>query len=517
MPILQQVYNADGNARLCSPDGVVIMIRFRASLAVAAAMASMPGIATADPCGMVPPITVQDDASLVRVGDQQTYVFFKGGLETFVIRPGFSGNVEDFGMLIPFPTPPAIRKVPESIFGHVAAAIDPPEVEVDVRFDPRSRGRSLSTFGRPAREPAKPGLDLLKQDEVRVLREEAVGMYEVAVLEAGSSAALKKWMTEHKYKFPEGMDAVCDDYVDLRWCFVAVKTKVGGKSNVDPKPGQRDVNTKLPSGSTFDGHVQAMGFRFKSDKLVVPMRLSAFNEGELRNIVYLLTDGPRRIRSIPEEYVVRQVLGEELFRNVTAPLPLRIIGGTEADIPDWQRQSLPQRRDPAPHNGNAKEMFASDMLALSKNRLSHPHEESEKMLLRIGEHFGLRGPSIDTENLAVLADERKRATDAAVADLKRMTLTMIDGDFPREVLGGQNLAFSEYKMPARRNSRAYYDAKTKRPGDKQEGVLKLGALDSSSRKSGRGPLRLGAITFGAVGFLLALAMLGLTVGRRRGR
>ena len=49
------------------------------------------GPAFADPCGMVPPIYVQDNSSLVRVGDQQTYVFYKDGIETFVIRPGFSG------------------------------------------------------------------------------------------------------------------------------------------------------------------------------------------------------------------------------------------------------------------------------------------------------------------------------------------------------------------------------------------------------------------------------------------
>ena len=70
------------------------------------------GIALADPCGMVPPIYIQDGSSLVRVGDQQTYVFHKDGMETFVIRPGFSGKVEDFGMLIPFPAPPAVRKAP---------------------------------------------------------------------------------------------------------------------------------------------------------------------------------------------------------------------------------------------------------------------------------------------------------------------------------------------------------------------------------------------------------------------
>src|SRR5207248_1155585 len=61
-------------------------------------------------------------------GDEQTYVFFKDGLETFVIRPGFSGKVEDFGMLISFPTPPALRKVSEDIFPQISKAIDPPEV-----------------------------------------------------------------------------------------------------------------------------------------------------------------------------------------------------------------------------------------------------------------------------------------------------------------------------------------------------------------------------------------------------
>ncbi len=91
------------------------------------------GVALADPCGMVPPIYVTDNTSIVRVGDEQTYVFYKDGIETFVIRPGFSGKVEDFGMLISFPTPPALRKVSEDIFPQIAKAIDPPEVVIDVR------------------------------------------------------------------------------------------------------------------------------------------------------------------------------------------------------------------------------------------------------------------------------------------------------------------------------------------------------------------------------------------------
>src|SRR5262245_62919944 len=106
---------------------------FRALLVLVVVLGTC-GIAAADPCGMVPPIYGTDNTSIVRVGDEQTYVFYKDGIETFVIRPGFSGKVDDFGMLISFPTPPALRKVSEDIFPQIAKAIDPPEVVVDLRL-----------------------------------------------------------------------------------------------------------------------------------------------------------------------------------------------------------------------------------------------------------------------------------------------------------------------------------------------------------------------------------------------
>ena len=96
----------------------------------------------ADPFGMVPPVYVGNDVPIARVGEQKTYVFFKDGVETVVIRPGFEGKVEEFGMLIPFPAIPDLRKVSDNIFPHIAAAIDPPEIVIDMRiqlFSFRSR------------------------------------------------------------------------------------------------------------------------------------------------------------------------------------------------------------------------------------------------------------------------------------------------------------------------------------------------------------------------------------------
>jgi hypothetical protein len=170
---------------------------------------------------------------------------------------------------------------------------------------------------------------------------------------------------------------------------------------------------------------------------------------------------------------------------------------------------LAQQRDPTPHSGLAKELFASDLLAVKNGRLSHPFEEDEKMLLRIGENFGLRGPEIDKLNLAALDKEREKAVKDALADVKKMTMTVIDGDFPREVVGAQNLIFGEYRMPARRNSPEFYDAKDKKPSGKREGMLKLGALPPTAQRGGA--LRLGFIT------LCALVGVGLVLLAHRRR
>jgi hypothetical protein len=473
---------------------------------------------------MVPPVYVGNDVPIARVGEQKTYVFFKDGVETVVIRPGFEGKVDEFGMLIPFPAIPDLRKVSDNIFPQIAAAIDPPEVVIDMRQRIFSRFKSANISRSFSFAMGKK----LAEKEVRVVKQEAVGMYEVAVLEAGSAAALKKWVDEHGFQYPEGMDDACNDYVKQGWCFVAVKTKVGQKKGVDPKPGMRKVDSTLPDGSTFDGNVQAMGFRFKVKQLVVPMRLSTFNEGDLHNIVYILSDKPLKIRSVPEEYVVRQISGEQLLKNVIDPLPLRIIGGTVSRLQPFHKQNLGTRRDPSPHNGAAKDLFAADLLAVKANRLTHPHEEVEKMLLAVGERLSLRGQEIDKLNEASLKAERDETVRQGLEDLKGMTLSVIDGSFPREVLASRNLTFSPYKMPGRRNKREFYDAKTMKPAAAQPGVIHFGAVSWNGPLNGKpagkslradprkahGPRPVGTSLAFAIGSCL---FVGAVIGVRRGR
>lgn len=98
-----------------------------------------------------------------------------------------------------------------------------------------------------------------------------------------------------------------------------------------------------------------------------------------------------------------------------------------------------------------------------------------------------------------------------------MTLTVVDGDFPREVLGSRNLSFSEYSMPTRRNNATSYSATQHAPARNAEGKLyrdaDLGAIiraeERLARESQGGT---SGSLFG--GISLGLLLLGLAVSFR---
>jgi hypothetical protein len=379
---------------------------------------------------------------------------FSDGVETIALRPGFTGKVEEFGMLIPFPAVPALRKIDDDTFAHIESSIDPPQVKVWV-YEPR---RYYLEHDMPSMAAESDGAALeaplaVRKNEVRVLKEEAVGMYEVAVLAAGSARALQRWMDEHAYRYPEGMDDVAEDYVKIGWVFVAIKTRVAAAAGVAPRPGMRKAEAVLPAGASFDGHVQGMGFRFRVAEPVVPMRLSVFNGEDPRNVVYMLTDEAVRIDDVPESLVVRQLPGSELFANLTEPLDLIFMEGNKAGLGPNGRAQVDEARRPEPFNRIAAELFAADLLAISSGELSLPFEEEEKELLRVSEALNLRGPDVDRLHTAAIEEQRTAALDGALKDLRSLTMTVFDGVFPGRVLADQNLEFSPYRIPAARNLR----------------------------------------------------------------
>ena len=431
------------------------MFRSLTILVVVAVMVCTEG-AYADPCGMVPPITVKinPSQSIQRIGDQMTFVFFKDGIEDIIINPSFKGKISEFGMLVPFPSAPAIRSVPDDIFQQVMNAVEPPKCTVQVPLW-RRFSKSMSNAESADKDPKNDlASGALAYNTVRVLKEEAVGMYQAATLEAGSPKALEDWMAKNGYMYPKGMEEAVKHFVTERWCFVAIKARVGTKKDAQPKAGMKEVDNKLPEEAEFTGAVHATGFRFKTDKCVVPMRMATYNEGRLFNRLYCLSDSPVYIEQLPKEMVKKQLNGKKLIANMTDLLPLELVGGTAADMEsmygkNWENMYAGQR-DPSVHNAKAKDAFLSDVLAVQNGSLIHPFEESEKKLFLVAERMGLRGHQIHEFIQKSLAEERKKALDGALKGLEKMTLTVVEGDFPRDVLRNNELTFGKYEMPVKK-------------------------------------------------------------------
>jgi hypothetical protein len=131
-------------------------------------------------------------------------------------------------------------------------------------------------------------------------------------------------------------------------------------------------------------------------------------------------------------------------------LPL-VVQGPRKRVTQAQLDSLDGQRDPGPYNGVARDLFAGDLLAEARGELSLPFEEREKELLRINEALSLRGVAIDQQVEAEVQQARTEALSPVLSDLYEMTLTVVDGNFPRRVLRDENLHLSSHTIPASRN------------------------------------------------------------------
>lgn len=259
----------------------------------------------AEPCFMASPVTEPRpgvvDPVLVRRGVQRTYVFHLGRVEDIVVQPSLAGGAEHFGMILPFPEAPVIRKVEGTFFD-----------DLDRLLAPDRPGPAIDHLEMEAPEAGPDG--------VRVLREEVVGIYKAATLEAGSAAALIDWLDGNGYNHPPAMDAIAQEYVERGWVFVAVKVELTAHAGVDPVPGGREVEPGLPAGARVSGPIQAMGFRFHSEHLVLSARLASLNDrSQMTSRLYLLTDRAIRLAPLDDAFVREHVSGKLLFDRARWP------------------------------------------------------------------------------------------------------------------------------------------------------------------------------------------------------
>jgi hypothetical protein len=113
---------------------------------------------------------------------------------------------------------------------------------------------------------------LKREDKVKIEAKYLVGEYDILILSAKESTALKTWLDENGYKIPAGADEVLEPYIKSNLKFFVVKVNEKEKK-------------KLPGN-----FLRPIQISFSSPKFMLPIRLGMANaDGDQDMLVYAFT------------------------------------------------------------------------------------------------------------------------------------------------------------------------------------------------------------------------------------
>jgi len=184
-------------------------------------------------------------------------------METFTVQPKFEGSALDFGMVIPTPAQPKLDEMPKEFFKHLAVYSimkkrEFPKSEllpvVARQFGAAGGGKG---GGGAARDAAAPAAE--RAPEIKVLEAGVVGSLDYKIIEAGRADDLFKWLKDNKYSY-SGDEATLNFYVQKKWIFTVMKIDT--------------MQMKKNKDGSYAGEVTPTRFKFSSDKLVYPLKIT---------------------------------------------------------------------------------------------------------------------------------------------------------------------------------------------------------------------------------------------------
>jgi Uncharacterized protein conserved in bacteria (DUF2330) len=188
-------------------------------------------------------------------------------IETFTVQPKFEGNALDFGMVIPTPSQPKLSEMPRDFFKHLAVYSI-----MKHRKSPRSKLLQMERFlwmdGYQANamlETKLSGRDVRAKPTVIVLEAGVVGSLDYKIIEATRADDLFQWLKDNKYSYA-GDEATLNHYIQKKWLFTVMKIDT--------------MQMKRNKDGTFAGEVTPTRFRFASDKIVYPLKITQISVRE---------------------------------------------------------------------------------------------------------------------------------------------------------------------------------------------------------------------------------------------
>lgn len=206
---------------------------------------------------------------MVRDGDRNVITMYND----------FKGNFKDFAMVVPVPVvleKKDIKVVDQQIFTTLNEYSKPRLVEYydqnpcapEVEYQRMDRALTGNVPGVQIRGYSS----LRKEEEVKIEAQYIVGEYDILILSATESAALKTWLDNNGYKIPKGAGEVLEPYIKSNLKFFVVKVNEAEKR-------------KLPGN-----FLRPIQIAFNSPKFMLPIRLGMANaDGDQDMLVYAFT------------------------------------------------------------------------------------------------------------------------------------------------------------------------------------------------------------------------------------
>jgi hypothetical protein len=255
----------------------------------------------------------------------------KEKIETFTVQPKFEGNALDFGMVIPTPTQPKLSEMPRDFFKHLAVYTIMRKREMAhskllPQLEPNDFADNLFRFGAlPAAngaffKQAEGGKAEERKPAIKILEVGTVGSLDYKIIEAGRADDLFKWLKDNKYSY-SGDEATLNFYIQKKWLFTVMK--------IDTAQMKRNKD------GTFAGEVTPTRFRFASEKLIYPLKITQISVREKTEALFYI-QAPYKV-DLP---------GDMTYQYTWVPMAQAAVGCTPGGVPgkaeDWLKAFAPQ-------------------------------------------------------------------------------------------------------------------------------------------------------------------------------
>lgn len=166
----------------------------------------------------------------------------------------YTGPSENFSWIVPVPTPPKLGVGSDALFQSLRNTTRPQfSINVTTEGDCKSRSNFFD-FSGPMPTSAEAGAFATPSPSaVTIISQENVGPFETVVLQGDDPSTVKKWLTDNGYDVPPNVDPLLNPYIEAKMPLLALKLQKGRS----------------------DGDLQPITMRYKADKPMIPIQLTA--------------------------------------------------------------------------------------------------------------------------------------------------------------------------------------------------------------------------------------------------